>query len=179
MKKFIVIGVSVIVVILVILQLLRPKFAESAFLKGKTLLDSSRYAEAIVNFDKAIWYKEKPIYFNCKGLANAGLGKDSIAIVDYNKAIEMNSTIAEYFLNRGVSYRKLKKYDNSLQDVNKAIELDDKYAKAYYNRGLLMASQMKFDEAVKDYNKSIELDGTNLEEHVVCPDCGYGTPALQ
>ena len=27
--------------------------------------------------------------------------------------------------------------------------------------------------------KMIDIDGTNLEEHVVCPDCGYGTPALQ
>ena len=28
-------------------------------------------------------------------------------------------------------------------------------------------------------NKMIDVDGTNLEEHNVCPECGYGTPALR
>lgn len=27
--------------------------------------------------------------------------------------------------------------------------------------------------------KMIDIDGTNLEEHFVCPDCGYGSPALR
>lgn len=28
-------------------------------------------------------------------------------------------------------------------------------------------------------SKMIDVDGTNLEEHKVCPKCGYGTPALK
>ena len=28
-------------------------------------------------------------------------------------------------------------------------------------------------------HKMIDVDGTNLEEHEVCEDCGYGTPALK
>lgn len=28
-------------------------------------------------------------------------------------------------------------------------------------------------------SKMIDVDGTNLEEHKVCPRCGYGTPALR
>lgn len=28
-------------------------------------------------------------------------------------------------------------------------------------------------------SKMIDVDGTNLEEHKVCPTCGYGTPALR
>lgn len=28
-------------------------------------------------------------------------------------------------------------------------------------------------------DKMIDIDGTNLEEHKVCPECGYGTPALR
>lgn len=27
-------------------------------------------------------------------------------------------------------------------------------------------------------DKMIDVDGTNLEEYKICPDCGYGTPAL-
>jgi len=27
-------------------------------------------------------------------------------------------------------------------------------------------------------SKMFDIDGTNLEEHSVCPECGYGTPAL-
>ena len=28
-------------------------------------------------------------------------------------------------------------------------------------------------------SKMVDIDGTNLEEHLVCPDCGYGMPALR
>jgi len=27
--------------------------------------------------------------------------------------------------------------------------------------------------------KMIDIDGTNLEEHFICPKCGYGSPALR
>ena len=27
--------------------------------------------------------------------------------------------------------------------------------------------------------KMIDVDGTNLEEHLVCPECGHGSPALR
>jgi len=27
--------------------------------------------------------------------------------------------------------------------------------------------------------KMIDIDGTNLEEHYVCSECGYGSPALR
>ena len=27
--------------------------------------------------------------------------------------------------------------------------------------------------------KMIDIDGTNLEEQDICPECGYGTPALR
>lgn len=27
-------------------------------------------------------------------------------------------------------------------------------------------------------NKMFDIDGTNLVEHAVCPECGYGTPAM-
>jgi len=32
---------------------------------------------------------------------------------------------------------------------------------------------------VKLVPKMFDIDGTNLEEHFVCPECGYGSPALQ
>ena len=28
-------------------------------------------------------------------------------------------------------------------------------------------------------SKMFDIDGTNLEEHFVCPGCGYGSPALR
>lgn len=32
---------------------------------------------------------------------------------------------------------------------------------------------------VKLVTKIFDIDGTNLEEHLVCPTCGYGSPALR
>ena len=31
---------------------------------------------------------------------------------------------------------------------------------------------------VKLHSKMIDIDGTNIEEHQICPECGYGSPAL-
>jgi tetratricopeptide (TPR) repeat protein len=53
-----------------------------------------------------------------------------------NKAIELDPTVANNYINRGNAYDSLGNYKQAIADYDKAIELNAEFALAYYNRGL-------------------------------------------
>ena len=64
--------------------------------------------------------------------------KEFIAsIEDYTRAIELDSSYAPAYYNRGISKYELKDSDGAFKDFNKAIKLDSNFASAYNNRGAL------------------------------------------
>ena len=72
------------------------------------------------------------------------MGKKEEALIDYNKAIEIDKKDAYTYYNRG-KYNFVKQLGNLLRDLgrkedalfdyNKTIEMNPKYANAYNNRG--------------------------------------------
>ena len=80
------------------------------------------------------------------------------ALADYNKAIELNPTFADAYLNRGNVYYDQSELDKALTDYNKSIELNPEEPLAYRNRGQVYHQQNERFQAVADYNKAIELD---------------------
>jgi tetratricopeptide (TPR) repeat protein len=63
------------------------------------------------------------------------LGQEVGALGDYTKAIELNPSDPELYLNRANAYMLLGNYQYAIKDLNRAIELAPHYAKAYFNRG--------------------------------------------
>jgi tetratricopeptide (TPR) repeat protein len=57
-------------------------------------------------------------------------------MADYSKAIEVDSTNAIEYYNRGNSYDDKGQYDLAIANYNKAIEIDPTFANAYYNRAI-------------------------------------------
>lgn len=53
----------------------------------------------------------------------------------YDKAVELNPTVAQVYFNRGTAYSNSFDYENAIIDFDKAIELNPKYMEAYANRG--------------------------------------------
>ena len=80
------------------------------------------------------------------------------AIINYTKAIKLDSKYAVAYNNRGNAYNALKKYEEAITDYTKAIELDPKNAVAYYNRGNAYYALKKHEEALVDLTKAIKLD---------------------
>jgi tetratricopeptide (TPR) repeat protein len=79
------------------------------------------------------------------------------AILDYDKAIELNPKFAKAYEGRGDAYLWKHDYDRAIADYDKAIELSPKTAKPYEGRGDAYLWKDDYDRAIADYDKVIQL----------------------
>jgi len=80
------------------------------------------------------------------------------AIVDFTRAIDINSEDRRAYINRGISYRNAGQPEKALNDYNYAIQLNPKDAGVYNNRGNVYSQLGKDREALSDYNTSIQIN---------------------
>ncbi|MDO8445340.1 MAG: tetratricopeptide repeat protein [Deltaproteobacteria bacterium] len=99
---------------------------------------------------------ETSAYIN-RGGAYASQGNFQLAIMDYNKAIEIDPKNAQGYYNRGFVYKIAGNYQEALNNQSRAIELNPQYAEAYNNRGNIYNILGNYQEALKDFNKAIEI----------------------
>ena len=85
------------------------------------------------------------------------------ALSDYNKAIELNQTNANYFINRGLLNYFAKNYRNALSDYDKAIELDPYSQLSLFNRALLRAEVGDLNNAIEDLNNVLKINPNHNE----------------
>jgi tetratricopeptide (TPR) repeat protein len=83
------------------------------------------------------------------------------AIVDFNKAIEINKEMPDLFNNRGLAILHKGDLDDALSDFNKALSIDPNMPVAYQNRGLTYIGLARYDDALSDFNKALELNPTS------------------
>lgn len=93
-------------------------------------------------------------YFNVKNYTKA---------IEYtNVAIQLDSTDAAGYYNRGSIYQSMNKDSLAVNDYTQAINLNNNYADAYFNRGIIYEVEGKYDKALSDYNKAIRENPKNL-----------------
>jgi TonB family protein len=100
-------------------------------------------------------------FYQTRADLNLGKGEYTLALADYDKAVELKADEAVAFLNRGKTHYNLKSFDKAGADYNKAIELDPKGSKGYFNRGVLFERLGNFEKAIVDYQKAVDLDASN------------------
>jgi TonB family protein len=91
---------------------------------------------------------------------NAGEGKHDLALVDYNKAIELNPKAVSLYLSRGRIFYSKKDYASAVADYNQAIELNPE-STLYFIRGDSYEKMGELHKAAADYQKAVELDANN------------------
>ena len=79
------------------------------------------------------------------------------ALLDLNRAIELDPQFAYAYYNRGNLYTRSGEEDKALLDYTRAIELNPAFAEGYYNRGLLYLSRGRVTDGVRDLSKAGEL----------------------
>lgn len=100
-------------------------------------------------------------FYQTRADLNLGKGEYTLALADYDKAVELKADDAIAFLNRGKTHYNLKAFDKAGADYDKSIELDPKGSKAFYNRGVLYERLGNLEKAIADYQKAVDLDGSN------------------
>lgn len=81
------------------------------------------------------------------------------AILDLNKAIELNPNYREAYYARAVSYGILGKPDQAGVDFDKVIQLDPTYKDAYLNRAFYVREKTgDYTGALQDYNTFLNLN---------------------
>ncbi|MCB9450462.1 MAG: tetratricopeptide repeat protein [Anaerolineaceae bacterium] len=101
------------------------------------------------------YYNRGNIYYDRK--------EYSLALADYNKALEDNPEYPSAYNGRGMAHYAMGEYDLALTDYNKALEYDPEYASAYNNRGNSYFMMGDYDRAISDYNHSIEYRDDAME----------------
>jgi len=96
--------------------------------------------------------------FHNRGSAHNSKGEYDRAILEFNKAIEINPQFIMAYNNRGNAYQDKGEFDQAILDYTKAIEIDPKYASAYTNRGNAFGTKGDHDRAIENHTKAIELN---------------------
>ena len=96
--------------------------------------------------------------YTARGEIYASKREYDLAIADWTRAIEIDSTDFQPYFNRGTTYSSKGNFDAGIRDLNKAIELNEENAFAYNNRGVSYYKNGEYDVAIRDYTTAIELD---------------------
>lgn len=104
-----------------------------------------------------------PDYTFYQNQANAHFvkGDYDLAVVNYNKSIELNPKDVIVYLSRALAYYSTKFYDLAVADYTKALELEPKESMIYFKRGDAYEKMGSFEKALADYRKALELDADN------------------
>ena len=85
-------------------------------------------------------------------------GDYTLAIEDYNKAIELKPDFAIALNNRGSAYKHLGKPKKAIEDCSRAIELEPLLVYAYNNRGYAYYSIGELEKALSDFIATVRFE---------------------
>jgi len=89
----------------------------------------------------------------------------SEAIIEYQKALQLNPYYKAAYLNLGKAFQAKQLYKEAITQYQKAIKLDKEYVDAYVNLGQCYEKQNQLVKAKTTIKKAIELDSVNPEAH--------------
>ena len=80
-------------------------------------------------------------------------GKFREALEKYEKAIEIDPSVAIYYSNAATCHSRLGDHEKTLEMINEAVRLDQTFIKALYRRGVALMELKRFKEASEDFIK--------------------------
>lgn len=122
-----------------------------------------RYPLRIFIIALALFRSTETLAQSAQELNNSGLTKYNAkdyagAMLDFNKAIELNPKYDIAYHNRALVKHGMKDFAGAILDHTKAIEINPAYSNAFNDRGLSNYRLKKYEDALKDYSKAIELN---------------------
>jgi tetratricopeptide (TPR) repeat protein len=110
----------------------------------------NRHQEAIHDCRESVKRFESSRCYTTLACSEIALGKNSEAIKDLTKALELNPFSAEPHYQRATAESRLNVSDQAMNDCNEAIKLNPHYSEAYSLRAILFEKLGKRELAQKD-----------------------------
>lgn len=141
----------------------------------KTLVDAIRLKSPIIK-TAVVTEAEKPqpkpspkvietlpdfTFYQKRADDNLGRGEYDLAIVDYNKAVELNPKSVPAHFNRARAFSFKRDFASAIASYGKVIELTPNDSIAFYNRAVAYEKLGDAVKAAEDYEKAIALDANN------------------
>ncbi len=117
-----------------------------------------RYPEALAICDNIINKEPKAWAYVNRGIIKYELGDKKGAIVDYDRAIQLNPQYAGAYVDRGIAKSDLGDNNGAMSDYETAIAIDPQFPFAYVNRGIAKSESGNKRAAIIDYDRAIAID---------------------
>jgi tetratricopeptide (TPR) repeat protein len=142
--------------------------------EGQVLLNSSRFEEALVTYDKVLMIDSKSVdALNGKGLTLNQLGKYDEAITWFDKALEIDPNFVNALDNKGITLSNLGKYDEAIIWFDKALEINPDFIDAMYNKADALGELGKYEESLEWTDRALTLKPAmqnNSNSNVLLPN---------
>jgi tetratricopeptide (TPR) repeat protein len=92
------------------------------------------------------------------GDAHYRKGAYDVAILDYTKAIRLDSNYVAAYLHRGNAYNQKDDGARAIADYNRVIRLDPNNITAFYGRGQAYIITEEYDKAAKDFRAALRIN---------------------
>ncbi len=136
------------------------------FHRADSKIKLGKYSEALEDLQVAVSLdtaKHKDAQsFHRMGLAQRYLRNYELAMQNFNKAIELNPIVNDFYYHRANTSLYLKLYDQAVADFSMVIELDPQGLDPYINRAMAYTALGKYAEAEADYSLYIEMNPYNF-----------------
>lgn len=142
------------------------------FLKAKIALEREDFQGALESINKAQGLVENDDkllnkIFVTKGATYQKIGDSEKALVNYSKALDINSHNPNVFVYRGYLFYKKEQYEKAIEDFEKVLDLDPNNHYALYNIGMSEFRLGNKAEACDAFHKACELGNRNACQKVV------------
>lgn len=81
----------------------------------------------------------------------------TLAIVDFDHVIRLDSEYKDTYYWRGLSKKRLGQYPTAIADFDRAIRLNSEHAYSHYHRGGAKFELERFDDAEVDLKEALSL----------------------
>src|SRR5205823_657366 len=101
--------------------------------------------------------------YHNRALARTALGDTEKALFDYDRALQLDSKLAEAALNRGILHYHEKHYPAAITDLQRALQMGSDPATVHYNLALVHLAKGDRTNAVESLRRALQQGGEQAE----------------
>ncbi|NQX90855.1 MAG: tetratricopeptide repeat protein [Flavobacteriales bacterium] len=124
---------------------------------------SGDYKSALAQINLAIELDESPENLDVKGLLEYKMGNNAEALINLNKAVEMDPTYFMAHFHLFMVYHSMGQKEKAEESLNQSLEVGPQSGVLFFSKALLEKEKGNFFQALENYEKTSEIlpEGTD------------------